>query len=263
MRKALIILVLIGLLSGCSAKPSDVSQDTWDKGIQFTILINTLVTTKEKFPDGLAIAIGEFANPNDLSTRSEKEKEILNTIKSLASNSLLTVILGQEASEKYQDDYKKLENIFGKTNLDTSKLNSDEMAKILATAAIKKKQDEKKSIEEYMKKNNIQLTAKDVQFDMVNNLEKQFVVAGTAELDDYYNYGFDDSIEKDYFVVNVTPVDGTFSDRWYLYLHRESFQKLFNELKQSNVSIIATCEIPKYRYKNGQGNMARVKSVSW
>lgn len=114
----------------------------------------------------------------------------------------------------------------------------------------------------YMDENNIKLTAKDVQFDMESNLDKKFAIMGSAELDDYYNYGFDD-IEGDYFCVQVEPYGGKYSDRWYLYFHRDSFEALFNKLKQGDRTIIATCTIPKYRYKNGMNNMAIVKSVRY
>lgn len=110
---------------------------------------------------------------------------------------------------------------------------------------------------------NIALKARDVQYDMTNNLDKEFVISGLAELDDYYNYGFDRRIESKYFCVNVTPTGGSYSDRWYLYFHRESFKELFNELKQGKRNVTAVCTIPSGRYKEGQGNMAQVKRVEW
>jgi hypothetical protein len=105
------------------------------------------------------------------------------------------------------------------------------------------------------------LKAKDVQYDMENNLDKEFVLAGTASLDDYYNYGFDSNIESSYFCARVIPDDG--SDNWYVYLHRKSFEKLFEALKSGDVHVTTTSKIPSYRFEKGQGNMAQVQQVNW
>lgn len=117
-------------------------------------------------------------------------------------------------------------------------------------------------IKEYMKESKVSLYWKDIQYDMPNNLDKEFVVAGIAELSDYYNYGFRGR-EDDYFCISVTPYDGKYTNRWHLYLHRESFKELFNSLKGEERVIIATCEIPDFVYKEGQGNMAFVNQVRW
>lgn len=117
-------------------------------------------------------------------------------------------------------------------------------------------------LQKYMDERNIKLTAKDVQYNMENNVDKCFVIEGIGEIDDYYNYGFDD-MEKDYFCVRVEPTGGKYSDEWYLYFHRESFEKLFNQLKQDKKNIMATCKIPEYRFEISQGNMAIVEEASW
>lgn len=117
-------------------------------------------------------------------------------------------------------------------------------------------------VKEYMKENKVSLSWKDIQYDMPNNLDKKFMVAGIAELSDYYNYGFRGR-EDDYFSISVTPYDGKYTNRWYLYLNRESFQELFNSLKEGERVIIATCEIPEFVYKEGQGNMAFVSQARW
>lgn len=118
-------------------------------------------------------------------------------------------------------------------------------------------------LEDYMKNNNIYLSATDVQYNMKNNVDKKFAITGTIELDDYYNYGFDDSIEKDYFCASLEQPGGSYSTNWYLYFHRQSFLELFNTLKERPAEITATLIIPKYRYEEGQGNMAQVESVTW
>ena len=90
---------------------------------------------------------------------------------------------------------------------------------VLSTYFDKAKQNEIDSdpVKVFMDNNNITLTAKDVQFNMSNNLDKDFALFGKAKLDDYYNYGFDTSIEPKYFNVELTPDDG---DSWNLYLER-------------------------------------------
>ncbi len=110
---------------------------------------------------------------------------------------------------------------------------------------------------------DVGLTAKDVQYNMSNNVNREFLVSGIATLDDYYNYGFDSSIERKYFCVNIRQKGGSYSDSWYLYFHREGFKELFHELKQSekNITVIAT--IPSSRFKERQGRMAEVIRARW
>lgn len=116
--------------------------------------------------------------------------------------------------------------------------------------------------EKIKNENNIKLDAKDVQYDMVNNLDKSFALQGMAELDDYYNYGFDD-MEADYFCIGVSPVDGSYLDKWYIYLHRDSFKELYDILKEDRKEVILECEIPKYRYKKYMNNMAICEKAWW
>lgn len=117
--------------------------------------------------------------------------------------------------------------------------------------------------EQIKKDNNINLDAKDVQYDMVNNLDKSFALHGTAELDDYYNYGFDDDMEADYFCIRVRPIGGSYSDEWYIYLHRSSFKELYDKLKVDKKEVILQCKIPKYRYEKNMNNMAICESAWW
>ena len=116
------------------------------------------------------------------------------------------------------------------------------------------------TIDTYMEKNNITLKAKDVQFDMANNLDKNFAIQGTAKLDDYYNYGFINN--KDYFCINVS-TDDTYSNSWYLYCDRESYSKLFDDLQSGDKDITATCIVSSAVYKSKQGNMAKVLNIEW
>lgn len=99
----------------------------------------------------------------------------------------------------------------------------------------------------------VDLTAKDVQYDMTNNVGKYFTLKGYAELDDYYNYGFDRSIEKDYFCLEVSPTGGSYSDRWYIYCHRNSFQKVLDKAKsEGGLYVDMICIIPNSRFKKNQ-----------
>ncbi|MGN1108198.1 MAG: hypothetical protein ACI4RK_02340 [Oscillospiraceae bacterium] len=117
--------------------------------------------------------------------------------------------------------------------------------------------------EQFVQENNITLDNFDVQFDMGNNLEKYFTLTGTAELDDYYNYGFDDDMEKDFFCVQVDPEGGSYSNRWYIYCHRETFYDLFDDLKGSKINVQMVCLIPTANYEPGQNNMALLMYVAW
>lgn len=116
--------------------------------------------------------------------------------------------------------------------------------------------------EQIAQKEGITLTGKDVQYDMVNNLGKKFIVYGEAELSTYYNYGFTN--EQSYFSIQVTPVDGNYSDSWHLYISREHGKKLFDDLKsKGKLNVISICIIPENVYQDSQGNMAGVDYIYW
>ena len=117
--------------------------------------------------------------------------------------------------------------------------------------------------DQYVKDNNITLDNYDVQYDMGNNLNKEFTIVGTAELDDYYNYGFDDDIESDYFCIMVTPEDGKFTNRWYIYAERTTFKDFFDDLKGGKCRVKIVAEIPSSRYKSGQNCMAMLNFIAW
>ncbi len=123
---------------------------------------------------------------------------------------------------------------------------------------------ESNTFDDFMKENKITLLVKDVQFDMSNNINKSFAIKGTAKLSKYYNYGFDNSIEKEYFVIKVRPSDGNYSDGWYIYCNRKTFNEFFDDLKKhSELSIMVKCVIPESNYKAGQDNMALLQLINW
>lgn len=123
------------------------------------------------------------------------------------------------------------------------------------------KPEELSLIQKYIKENNVKLDNYDVQYDMENNLDKEFLLVGTAKLDDYYNYGFGHELEKDYFCVSVTPSDGSYKNRWYIYCHRQSFAAVFDNLKRGEIEVEMICYIPKECYKQGQNNMAALSYI--
>lgn len=126
----------------------------------------------------------------------------------------------------------------------------DEVINIAQNSEIKDK------FKKYINENNIELTAKEVQYNMQNNLDKEFILEGTAKLDDYYNYGYNKSIENRYFCISITPNNSTYSDIWYIYCERNQFSYIYNQLliKKQNLNLI--CKIEKSKFQKNQGNMA-------
>ncbi|MBU3186658.1 hypothetical protein [Clostridium estertheticum] len=117
------------------------------------------------------------------------------------------------------------------------------------------------TINAYMKEKGLTLKAKDIQFDMKNNVDKEFAIEGSVELADYYNYGFTD--ESKYFCIKVS-ADNTVSNSWYLYCDRTVYSKLFDILKENGKPYItATGIITSSKFKDGQGNMAEAEYIKW
>jgi hypothetical protein len=115
-------------------------------------------------------------------------------------------------------------------------------------------------LHEWMQKEGVTLTAKEVQYNMPNNLYKKFALTGTGELCNYYNWGYDASIEPKYFCVTITP-SGGYLERWYIYFTREDFSELYQGLLNKNcyIKVIAIIE----RYENNQDNMATANTAEW
>ncbi len=119
------------------------------------------------------------------------------------------------------------------------------------------------ALQELMDKHNATLNAKEVQFDMANKVNELFGLEGTAELCDYYNYGYDDSIKSRYFCMEVTPDGGTYSDRWYIYGNRSSASKLYDDLLKGSVNIKLIAMIEGSYYEINQQNMATLYNATW
>lgn len=119
------------------------------------------------------------------------------------------------------------------------------------------------ALQELMDKHNATPNAKEVQFDMANKVNELFGLEGTAELCDYYNYGYDDSIKSRYFCMEVNPDGGSYSDRWYIYGNRSSASKLYDDLLKGSVNIKLIAMIEGSYYEIHQQNMATLYDATW
>ncbi|WP_107842171.1 hypothetical protein [Metasolibacillus meyeri] len=236
-------------LSG-SNKPNDVSQEVWDRVIQYTLYVNKITKEGGLVPDGLADELNSLAE-------SKGDKELIIDFHLLVISSLLYKIQGDS---EYPEIYKALAEKLG-SDLKRTKLNLALIESYIAdnvnSAAAKMVTQE----QEFLSSQGVNLTAKEVQYNMKNNLDKKFFINGSVELCDYYNYGFTN--ESAYFCGHITPIDGSYSDSWYLYFHRDSFNVLYDAMLRGEVNMMIIAEIPSSVYKNNQGNMARVLSTKY
>lgn len=116
---------------------------------------------------------------------------------------------------------------------------------------------------EYCQENKVTLNSTDVEFDMSNLLDRPFILEGTAELSTYYNYGFDDSLKKDYFCIAVKPYNGKYSNRWHIYCSRDT-SELFEACKEyGRIPVQLVCTVPSSIYEESQGNMACMNYACW
>ncbi|MEQ6378752.1 hypothetical protein RZN25_18285 [Bacillaceae bacterium S4-13-56] len=274
MKKLFFILLIFAIiLVGCSGKdkPSDVRQEVWDDGIQMAIAINEAVENEESSPNGEV----EIINKWEEEELSEKEKEIKSAILELSMDAitldmLYSLGLGveEEDKEEYYASYKVVEEIFGESNLSSKHLDEEFVQHMKSLASQADEEEElaeleelEKKKEEFISESDIVVTAEEVEFNMPNNLDKQFYLEGTVELCDYYNYGF--TYEQDYFCGELTPFDGGYSDSWNVYFDRDSFDGIFGLLlEDGSVDLRMAVEIPEYMYEKGQGKMAYVKKTS-
>ncbi|MBY0221955.1 hypothetical protein [Sporosarcina aquimarina] len=262
MKRVILASVLITiLLVGCSNKPKDVSQEFWDNAIQTTLYIDNSTKSNESIEtDNINSLLGK-----DVADMTDAENEIYKEILQLQVTSLLVGIANLTgetegtAFEDYSEQYNKLEKRFGNANLRSGNYDEDKIVKTVAAS----NEEESIAIEDrrysFMNQRDVNLTAKEVQYNMSNHIGEQFYLEGTVEICDYYNYGFTN--EKDLFCAKLTPFDGGYSDSWYLYFGRDSFAALYDHLvNYGTFDLMVIAEIPNRTYKKGQGNMARVKS---
>jgi transcriptional regulator with XRE-family HTH domain len=113
----------------------------------------------------------------------------------------------------------------------------------------------------------VELTAKDVQYDKINNIGKSFVLEGKGELATYYGWGWKND-ESTHFSVRVRP-GGTYvySEIWTVYFSRENDKELFNALKSGSLSLKLICIIPSGKFNknssNANDNLAEAVYVTW
>ncbi|ETT77486.1 hypothetical protein C173_03184 [Paenibacillus sp. FSL R7-277] len=274
MKKILLpILLIMQILLACSnndnnniaiksksvERPLEIEQVTWEASIQLAISAN-------EYKGGISEIdiIGLKTTAESLKgfvKQTDAEQKLINAVDQMVNGKYQSIMgSGKEIQNKGVKDFEVgRENVVSIVGEDA--LNPGNLRKDFIKDLGKELKDPKKIsyIDDYMKENR--LKARDVQFDMENNLDKNFVVEGTATLDDYYNYGFGNEIEDIYFCARVVPDDG--SDSWYLYFERRSFKDLFEALKSGSIYVSATSEIPSYKYVKGQGNMAQVREVEF
>lgn len=216
---------------------------------------------KKREDNEIGILIGRL---QDMLKDVEKEipdenKELFEDMKSVHEN------LFQLEVQNTSSDFRKEQMIELELQIvsygDTYLTKDTETSKIVKDIISSSGKFSEEIIEDFQKDNNLSLTAKDIQYDLVNNLDKNFLIVGKAELDDYFNYGFKN--EEDYFSVRVTPDGENYSASWSLYFHRESFGELYQVLKDGDVNLMAVAKIPKWSYDDNQGNMAQVTRVNW
>lgn len=82
--------------------------------------------------------------------------------------------------------------------------------------------------------------ARAVQYDKYGHIFEKFIISGEAELDDYYNYNYE-NYEYSHFCINICPSGGSYSDEWYIYASREEFADLYTSLQggPKNVDLVA------------------------
>lgn len=96
-------------------------------------------------------------------------------------------------------------------------------------------------------------TAREVQYNKWGYLAQKFLITGSAQLDDYYNWGYD-GLEALYFCIKIRPTGGTYSDEWYIYADRNKFSDLYQSLLNGSKTVSLVSEM--WFYDTGSNNMA-------
>lgn len=278
MKKAAALL-LFTVLAGCSfngtgeKRPENISEEVWNQGKQIAILTKHQIedesATRPVKDEDLQRLMTSYKHRAEVELSSEEE-DLINTIDNLWYFSLFYGAFGEseEDNEGYYDALAKVETVYGASALNYSNYDESDLALLKEDAEnrlTEDVEDETKvvstQLDKFKKKHNIQLDAKEVQFDMKNHFDQSFVLEGNGELSNYYNYRFND--EKTYFAVRMTPKEGKLSDAWHIYFDRKAAAGLYNDLLEGEKLIRVEAEIPSYYYKEGQGNMARAGAVEW
>lgn len=108
----------------------------------------------------------------------------------------------------------------------------------------------------FMDKYENAVSYKDVRYSPYSYLGSTFLIEGTAELDDYFNYDYRD-MEMLYFCIAVTPTGGGYTDIWYIYADQYQHKDLLEKLKNGSISNITIAAHGYYpdSLKNGMATL--------
>lgn len=110
----------------------------------------------------------------------------------------------------------------------------------------------------YIAKNPEILDCIDVQYQMYENVGKTFVLAGEAEISDYYNYNYDDDINEQYASVTI----GTYPYSWNLYFERDKYKEFLSKLEEGPMEVIIEAKTEKDRMKPTSTQGVPVKVIT-
>ena len=110
----------------------------------------------------------------------------------------------------------------------------------------------------YIAKNPEILDCIDVQYQMYKNVGKTFVLAGEAEISDYYNYNYDDDINEKYASVTI----GTYPYSWNLYFERDKYKEFLSKLEEGPMEVIIEAKTEKDRMKPTSTQGVPVKVIT-
>ena len=110
----------------------------------------------------------------------------------------------------------------------------------------------------YIAKNPEILDCIDVQYQMYKNVGKTFVLAGEAEISDYYNYNYDDDINEKYASVTI----GTYPYSWNLYFERDKYKEFLSKLEEWPMEVIIEAKTEKDRMKPTSTQGVPVKVIT-
>ncbi|MCD5324159.1 MULTISPECIES: hypothetical protein [Pontibacillus] len=270
MKKLIVLTLLIFLTVGCTSKLTNQEFKNFNSDYN-----DLYEATSEKILDRSYDVVSYSENKRE----NEEINILLNKLGEMISDTEGSV--PSEHSEQFNEIQTSYENLVELEEQNTSSsINEVKITKaeeeifkyrnsfITSTSSTNVVEDiesmrkfSDNEIQNFKDEHNVILESTDIEFDIANNLDKDFFIVGKAELSDYFNYGFTN--DKDYFSVRLTPYNGTYTDKWDLYFHRESFSSLYSELKSGKSDIMVVANIPRWNYEENQGNMAKVNSVNW
>jgi hypothetical protein len=113
------------------------------------------------------------------------------------------------------------------------------------------------TFDQFMEDRSLDTDGEDIPYKVEDFVGERFAVQGTAQLDNYYNYGYKD-LEVTHFVIKVIKEDAL---HWYLYVSREEYPELFQELKKGPVEVYAQASVSEDYYESEQGHLAMAEEI--